>query len=210
MTPRLFFTVLLRRAARDLAREVFTVELRQRQKVFLFDSDKVIELLEDERLRDYLASMLASFTRIQSLTVRVRARPGVWRRYRTSDLDVEGLMRYCQALESELRYGCYRRIGDVCLFLAGLFPEHIESQRRYPLSGQLRPAARSRLLTRLEDYESYGQSFYRLAGEHEAARLEGLEETLGRLSADFVLAEKALRFVGNRYLQLARHSLFAV
>lgn len=208
VSPWLFFTVLLRRARRDLAREAFTVELRHRQKVFLFDTDRVVQLLEQEELLDYLATMLSSFTRIQSVTVRVRVRERTWRRYRASELDVESLIRYCQTLDEEFRFEPYRRIGDVCLFLAGMFPEYIHAQYRYPLSSQLRPRAKSRLCTSLEDYEAHGQAFYRLAAEHEMAKIEGLDSLLKTLSESFILAEKALNFLANHYLLFVRHKLF--
>jgi hypothetical protein len=208
VSPWLFFTVLLRRARRDLEPETFTVERRSRQKVLIFDTDRVIQLLKQEPLRDYLAVMLASFTRVESVTVPVRVRKGAWRRYRASDLDVEGLMRYCQALNEEFRFEPYKRIADVCLFLAGMFPEYVEAQYRYPLSRQLRPRTKGRICRSLEDYEAHGQAFYRLAAEHERARVEGLDEVLTTLSENFVLAEKPLAFLADRYLRFSRRSLF--
>jgi hypothetical protein len=207
-SPWLFFTVLLRRAWRVLEREAFTVERRHQQKVLLFDTDRVIELLEWEPLRDYLATLLASFTRIESVTVPVRVRKGIWRRYRTNDLDVEGMMRYCQALDEPLRFEPYRRIADVCLFLTGMFPETIDAQYRYPLSRQVRPRMKGRLCRSREDYEAHGRAFYRLAAEHERARIEGLDDVLATLSENFILAEKPLAFLANRYLQFAKHTLF--
>jgi len=208
VSPWLFFTVLLRQVQRDLARETFTVERRQRQKLPLFDTDRVIELLEQEALRDYLAAMLASFTHVESVSVRVRVRAGIWRRYRTSDLDVEGLMRYCQSLDEEFRFATYKRIADVCLFLAGMFPEHIETQYRYPQSQRVRPRMKGRVCRSLEDYEAYGRAFYRLAAEHERAGVEGLDDVLASLSENFILAEKPLVFLAGRYLQFTRHRLF--
>jgi hypothetical protein len=68
--------------------------------------------------------------------------------------------------------------------------------------------ARSQLLTRLEDYESHGQAFYRLASEHEQARVEGMDTLLRTLAEDFIFAEKALNVLTQRHLQLARHELF--
>lgn len=208
LSPWLFFTVLLRRAARDLERKSFTVELRGRQKVFLFDAPRVVELLRDEPLRDYLAAMLASFVRVESATVRVRVREGLWHRYRISELDVEGMIRYSETLDEPSRFVAYRRIGDVCLFLAGMFPEHIQAERRYSHGGQRRPQAGARLLTTLEDYEAHGQAFYRMASEHEMARDESLGDVLQMLSEDFILAEKALTFVASRYLQFVWYRLF--
>jgi hypothetical protein len=208
VSPWLFFAVLLQRARRDLEQEAFTVERRSRHKVVIFDTDKVIELLEQESLRDYLAGMLASFTRVESVTVPVRVREGVWRRYRTNELDVEGLMRYCQALGEEFHFEPYKRIADACLFLTGMFSEYIDAQHRYPLSRQLRPRMKGRIFRSLEDYEAYGRAFYRLAAEHERAKVEGLEDVLAILSENFILAEKPLAFLADRYLQLARHRLF--
>lgn len=208
VSPWLLFATLLQRARRDLVRESYTVEQRGRQKVTLFDADQVVDLLERRAVRAYLADVLASFTRVGSEMVPVRVDEGTWRWYRTHDLDVHSLMRYCQALDEGVRYDPYKRIADACLFMAGMFPEYIDAQHRYPLSRQVRPRARGRVLTRLEDYEAHGQAFYRLAAEHETARAEGIDQVLATLSAGFVLAEKALSFTANRYLQFARHTLF--
>jgi hypothetical protein len=210
LSPWLFFTVLLRRARRDLEQEAFTIERRDRQKVVLFDTDRVIELLEREPVRDYLATMLASFTRVESVTVPVRVRKGIWRRYRTSDLDVDGLMRYSQTLDEEFQFEPYKRIGDVCLFLSSMFPDHIDAQYRYPVSRQVRRRSRSRLVRSRDDYEAHGQAFYRMASEHERARLESLDEVLATLSKDFILAEKPLAFLASRYLGFAQQRLFDI
>jgi hypothetical protein len=210
VSPWLFFTTLLRRARRDLEQETFTLERRGSQKVLLFDTDEVIQLLEQEPIRDYLATMLASFTRVESVTVPVRVGRGVWRRYRTSDLDVEGLMRYTHTLDKAFHFEPYKRIADVCLFLSGMFPEYIDSQHRYPVSRKPRPQSRSRTIKSREDYEKHGRAFYRLAAEHERAKLEGLDEVLATLSESFVLAEKPLAFLANRYLGFARHRFFNV
>jgi hypothetical protein len=210
VSPWFFFAVLLRRAQRDMQQETYTVERRARQKVHLFDADLVLELLEQDALRNYLASMLASFTRITSVTIPVRVRQGVWYRYRTNELDVDSMMRYCQTIDEAYRFDVYKRIGDACLFLTGMFPGYIDGQHHYPQSGQIRPRSRGRIVASLEEYEAHGQAFYRLAAEHEVARAEGLAEVLATLSENFVLAEKPLTFVANRYLQFVRHKLFDV
>ncbi|MFW6136156.1 MAG: hypothetical protein ACOC7N_04980 [Chloroflexota bacterium] len=210
VSPWLLFTVLLRRARRDLEGAPFTTERRSLQKVFVFDADEVAELLGEDALRGYLASTLASFTRMESTTVTVRVGRGMWRRYRTNELDVESLMRYSQALDEEQRFEPYRRIGDVCLFLSGVFPGAIEARYRYPMSGEVRPRARARTVVSREDYEAHGQAFYRLASEHERAQMQGLERVLEALSDHFILAEKALSFVADRYLGLMKQQLFEV
>jgi len=208
LSPWLFFTVLLRRARREMQRETFTVEERARQKVVLFDADQVTDLLAQDDVLDYLAWMLASFTRVDSVTVRYQVREGVWRSFRTSELNVEGMTRLAQAADEPFRFEPYKRVADVCLFLTGMFPEFVEAQHRYPWSGQVRPGVRGRAVVSREDYEAHGRAFYRLAAEHEMARMEGLDETLMSLSEHFILAEKPLRFLANRYLEFARHKLF--
>jgi len=210
VSPWLFFTVLLRRTQRDMERESFTVERRNRQKVVLFDTGRVLDLLSREPVRDYLATMLASFTRIESMTMSVEVSEGVWRTHRTDGLNVEGLMRYSETTDEPFRFEPYKRIGDVCLFLTGFFPEYIEAQYRYPSSRQLRPRARGRVCASRDDYEALGRMFYRLAAEHEMARMEGLDGVLAALSEEFVLAEKPLSLLADRYLQLKRHALFGL
>lgn len=210
VSPWLLFDVLLRRARRDLKAETYTTERRRLQKLVLFDTDKVIDLLEQKPVRDYLVMMLDSFTRIDSVTVSIRVRNNVWRRYRTSELDVEGLIRYSQAVDEPARFDPYRRIGDACLFLSGLFPSAIETGYRYPLSRKIRPPARACTCASLEDYEAHGRAFYRLASEHQMAASQGLETVLEALSEGFILAEKALSFVADRYLGLIKHQLFEV
>jgi hypothetical protein len=208
VSPELFFRVLLFRARRDLEQEVYTVERRGLQRVVLFDANRVVELLARRGVCGYLASMLASFTRINSVTVPIRVRPGVWQRIRVNDLDVDSLVRYAQILEEEHRFGVYKRIADVCLFLTGIFPEYIESRQRYPQSGQPRLRLKSSMLHDLEDHETYGRTFYRLAARHQMARLQGLEEILTLLSDEFILAEKPLAFLAERYLSLRKRQLF--
>jgi hypothetical protein len=208
VSPWLYFNVLLRRARQDLEAETFTMERRSRQKVVLFDTNQVTDLLGRPAIRDYLSGLLASFTRVASMTVRVNVGRGVWRRYRTNDLDVEGMMRYAEAVEAPFRFEPYKRIGDVCLFMTGMFTEHIETRHRYAASRQIRPGSRGRLLQQREDYERYGRAFYRLAAEHERAAVGGLDEVLETLSENFLLAEKPLAFLSQRYLWANRHQLF--
>lgn len=208
VSPPFFFKVLLLRARRDLEQEVYTVEHRHLQKVVLFDAERVVELLADPDLCDYLAAMLASFTRIHSATIPIRVRPGIWHRFRVNDLDVDSLIRYAEMLGSEQNFAAYQRIGDACLFLTGLFPEHIDARSRYPHSGQRRPRRRGSLLQDVEDYERYGRSFYHLAAEHRQVPSRQLQRVLVALSDRFILAKKPLAFLAERYLSLRKHHLF--
>lgn len=208
VSPRLFFKVLLLRTRRELEQELYTFERRHQQKVVLFDANQVVDLLARPEVCDYLSIMLASFTKINSLTIPIRVRPGIWRRLRVNDLDVDSLIAYAEHIDEERRFWAYRRIGDACLFLASVFPEHIETVHCYPHSRRPRPRLQSSLLQTLEDYESYGQAFYRLAAQHRIARDQGMHRVLADLSKNFVLAEKPLAFLAERYLALNKHRLF--
>jgi hypothetical protein len=208
ISPKLFFAVLLERIRRDLEKETYTVERRHLQRIAVFDSDKVVDLLSRKQIRDYLAEMLASFTRIESFTLPVRVRKGIWRKYRFNDLNVASLIRYCQAVDEDHRFRFYKRIADVCLFLAGMFPGHIETQYRYPLSRKMRPRVMGQSRRSIEDYEEEGRAFYERAAEHEVAKAQNLDGVLSTLSENFTLAEKPLAFMSDHYLWFRKHKLF--
>jgi hypothetical protein len=208
VSPSLFFKVLLLRARHDLEREIYTIERRQQQRVILFDANRVVDLLARPDVCNYLATMLASFTRVHSTTIPIRVRPGIWHRLKVNDLDVDSLMRYAQFLEEERRFAVYRRIGDACLFLSGLFPEYIGAGQSFPQSRQPRLRLKSSLFHGPEEFESFGRTFYRAASKHPQARMEGLDGVLGVLAEQFLLAEKPLAFLAERYLSLRKHRFF--
>ena len=151
--------------------------------------------------------MLASFTRIQGLTRRVRVRQGVWYKQRLNDLDVDSLIRQCHALEEEHRFQMYKRIADACLFLAGMFPEFLDARRSY--AGGRGGQAAARMWRNKEDVEREGRAFYALAAEHPDARVAHLQRPLQTLADNLCLAEKPLTFLADHYLQLRKHTLFA-
>ena len=74
----------------------------------------------------------------------------------------------------------------------------------------MRPGARGKVLQSREDYERFGRAFYEMAAEHERAQVGGLDEVLTTLSEAFLVAEKPLAFLSNRYLWQTRHQLFGL
>src|SRR3989304_2438517 len=145
ISPALYFEVLLRRAYIDLQAATHTLERAGRQSIPVFDAPEVVELLSDPDVLEYLAQMLASFIRIQSYVMPVRVRPGLRRP-----------VRYTSTVDEEHRFGLYKRIADVCLFISGFFPEYAFFDYRYPASGQVRPLTVGRIRRSLEDYEEEG------------------------------------------------------
>lgn len=199
VSPHLYFSALLLKARKDLEAETYTLERRQQQRVAIFDARLAASLLTNRPLRRYLAEMLASFTRTRGFSRRRRVRAGVWQRQHYSDLDIDSLIRYGNAVGKERRFAIYKRIADVCLFLAGMFPEYVEAHARYPFSHSQRT---------LEDYEREGRTFYGLAAEYRGAHDTQLAAALSTLAEHFTLAEKPLIFLSDRYLQLRKHTLF--
>ena len=58
----------------------------------------------------------------------------------------------------------------------------------------------------IEDYETEGRRFYRLAEEHPAARLMDLTDIFALLRENFTSARKPLAFIASRYLHSKRHT----
>ena len=201
ITPALYFEVLLRRALKELGSATHTVERSGRAAIPVFDTDEVVELLEAPGVQEYLASMLASFTRVETYVRPVRVRRGVWRRVRYSDMDVDSLARLCAEAEEGQRLRFYKRIADVCLFVTGVFRDYA------PSSASAAGARRGRRT--LEDYETEGRRFYGLAASHPGARALGMSETFDLLREHFTSARKPLAFIASQYLHSRRHRLFA-
>jgi len=210
ISPRLYFEVLLRRARRELDSLGHTIERTGGQKVAVFDAGEVVDLLSRRAVLAYLAEMLSSFTRIESYTLAFRVRPGVWRKIRFNDLDLDSLIRFAEAVEEDQRLGLFKRIADLCLFVLGLFPEYVRAKHRYPVSGQLRPQLLGRARRGPEEYEAEGRRFYGLAAEHPAAAKFGLSEVFSLLGGRFRAAQKPLSFIAERYLHAQRRDLFGL
>ena len=209
ISPTMFFEILLRKAARDLSVARFTLEKTLTMTIPVFDTDELAALLAEESMLTYLAEMLSSFTRIESYAVSFRIRKGVWRKIRFNDLDIRSLMSFCEIVDDSYRFGLYKRIADVCLFMLGVFPEYTVQNYRYPLSGKLRPAVGSNPRINPEDYEKEGRRFYKLAAEHASARELELQDVFRTLHENFQKAKKPLNFIAENYLQYRRQMIFS-
>ena len=186
-----------------------TVERAGKQSIPIFDTREVVDLLGRPGLLDYLAQMLASFTRIQSYVKVVRVRKGIRRRIRHNDMDIDSLVRLCATASEEHRLSLYKRIADVCLFISAVFPDHAYRDHRHAASGAAQSQSPLRVRRSLEDYEMEGRRFYSLAEEHPAARVLELSDVFGLLRHHFVSARKPLSFIAARYMHSHEGKLFA-
>ena len=153
ISPTLFFEILLRKAAKDLSRVSYTLEKSLTMSIPVFDTGDLVELLGRESLLIYLADMLSSFTRIESHTISIRVGDRIWKKIRFNDLDIVSLRNFCEAVDEDLRMGIYKRIADICLFILGIFPDYIEHNYRYPISGTVRPQIGKHRRISAEEYE---------------------------------------------------------
>lgn len=214
ISPSLYFEVLLRRAQRDLGSSTYTIEREGRGNIPVFDTGKVAGFLDTPNVLEYLANMLASFTRIRSFAVPVQVRKGIRRRVRYNDMDVDSLIDFAARVDESERFSYYKRIGDVCLFLTGFFRDSTYSSKS-TFNSNFKSGAYSRTnFTRkrrrsLEEYESEGRRFYRLAEEHPTAGVLELTDVFSVLRDQFSAARKPLTFLSSRYLHSRHNNLFS-
>jgi hypothetical protein len=201
VSPALYFEVLLRKAALDLTQAGHTVERTGRETVVVFDTVEVVDLLGHQGMVEYMAQMLASFSRINSFTVRVRVKPHVWRRQRYNDMDIDSLVRMYEHVEEEQRFGLLKRLGDLCLFILGVFPEHAASAAAGTRASRLRRRGTA-------DYITEGKRFYKAAAEHPGAAIAGMAASLETLHRQFVTATKPLAFIADHYMRQRKQRLF--
>ena len=110
-----------------------------RQRVPVFAVDPLRQLLADPLRRFFFVELLASYTHVVSGSTWVATRRG-WRRRRFSELDPVQLAGLLDTVPAAERPGVLRRLGDLALFLTGVFPDHTAST---PLG---RPLAEAQLL----------------------------------------------------------------
>jgi hypothetical protein len=194
VSPMLLFTVVVRQAARELKDARFTMERTGiRGRAAVFDAPQLRRFLEDPEIADYLGELLGSFTRHQSGTRWQRTARG-WRRRRYSEFDLGSLESLEADASEEERFHLDRRIGEVALFLLGVFPEAVR-----------RPRLRARTA---EDIERVGAERLARAARHPLASRSGQAAVLGAVASHFAVARKSLNFVTDRYLYPMRADWF--
>ena len=171
ISPFLVFAAAIHRIAHDLRGSGYVPErTTPRLRIPVFDAAQLAEYLADPAHRLFLAELLASFARSASGVI-VTQTPHGLRRRRWNDLDVGRLAMLLDALPEPDRPPVWRRLGDLALFLAGVFPAAIERA----LSDRLDPARLARTtglgppasgLAPAELFEWLGAGWYRLAAQH--------------------------------------------
>ena len=172
VSPFLVFAAAIHRIAADLRTSAYAPErTAPRLRVPVFDGPQLAAYLASPAHRLFLAELLASFARSSGGVVVTRTSQGL-RRRRWNDLDLGRLAILLDSLPEPDRPPVWRRLGDLALFLSGVFPAALERA----LSGRLDPARLARTtglaappaadLGPAELFEWLGAGWYRLAASH--------------------------------------------
>jgi len=213
-SPFLIFAVLVHRVVRDLGQASFVEEwVGPRQRVPVFDTGSLRDFGADPLRRLFLAELLASYTNVASGSTMVKTTRG-WRRRRFSELDPLRLIELAELVPQADRPSVYRRLGDLSLFLTGIFPDYagerlVAERDRRQLERALGGADRERAERHDGVWllEQLGRRAYRIA-QHGADRQTTMAGVLAEVSENFAAARRVLNFLTDRYLFPMRRQWF--
>jgi hypothetical protein len=224
VSPFLAFGVAVHRAAGDLADMDYLPERSGlRQVIPVFDTPELRDFLGSSGRRFFLIELLASFTRVASGRYRPASSSGgagfpsggaasrsggrpAARRF--SELDPTALAGLLDIAPEAERPGIYRRLGDVSLFLTGVFPDYSVNHALGPVQvSRLLRAARIPAPERddlasapsLDVLEYLGARWYRAALASAPTRTASLN-VVGEVAARFRQARRVLNHLADRYL----------
>jgi len=133
VSPFLTFALCVSRAAEELDTLSYVPEwLGPGRRAPVFDVERLREFMAAPRRRLFLAELLASYTHVASGSVVRFTRRGI-RRQRFSELDPVRMSGLLEVVSEEERPGILRRLGDLALFLTGVFPDHLARNEFGPL-----------------------------------------------------------------------------
>lgn len=222
-SPFLVFAVAVHRTVDELGRTAFVEErITPRLRVPVFDARELREFGVDPARRYFMVEHLTSYTRVMSGPVWTH-RKGRWRRQRFSELDAARLAAALDAVPESDRPGIYRRLGDLALFLTGVFPDHSAARTVHPI--ELERLLRSLPRTTGEPpptpadveqlagergaaglFEWLGPRWYRAAADR--TPVTAMSRLLGDFATRFDQARRFLNHLTDRYLFPVRNRWF--
>jgi hypothetical protein len=207
-SPFLIFAVAVHRAAAELESMGHVPERSgPRGRVPLFDAPDLRDFLSAPARRLFLAELLASFTRAAGGQYRVQVR-GRSRARRFSELDLPRMAGLLESVPEADRPGVYRRLGDVALFLTGVFPDYAVAHTLGPVNAArlLRaaqvPQRRHEELAAapaIDLFEYLGAQWYRVAWGLAPARTARLA-VVADVADRFRQARRVLNHVADHWL----------
>jgi hypothetical protein len=208
VSPFLAFSVLVSRGSQELSETSFIYEwVGPGERVPVFDVASLRDFAGDPIHRFFLSELLASFTKVASGSFWVETSRG-WRRRRFSELDPISLIELLDVLPENERAGVYRKLGDLALFLTGVFPDHTAAQGMPPIQRErLRRAARQdsppmedEPIGGLALLELVGRRAYQMAWTRTGSAGTGLARVLSDMAEGFAPARRLLNFLTDRFI----------
>ncbi len=224
VSPFLVFAAAVERAHADVLHAGFVPEwLGPRRRVPVFGPADLRDFLADPWRRLFLVRLLGSYTHVTSGSVFVPTRRG-YRRQRFSELDPVRLAGLLEVVPASERPGIYRRLGDLALFLTGVFPDHTATSGFGPV-GEARLLRAGRLAaTKWPEggsapmalgesgavglLEELGRRWYRLCADAVPPPRSRDLDVVVELSTRFVQGRRILNLVTDRYLFPLRERWF--
>jgi hypothetical protein len=228
VSPFLVFAVAVQHAATHLASATYVSEwLGPGRRAPVFDVAPLRDFLSAPGRRLFLAELLASYTHVASGSVVVSTRRGR-RRQRFSELDPVRLAGLLEVVPDADRPGVLRRLGDLALFLTGVFPDHVarrgfgsvEEGRLLRAGGMSRP--REQVVTGHPDWigfgdtgavellEQLGRTWYRATFDLLVPPIPATVAVVGELPERFGQARRILDLVTDRFLFAHRDRWFGL
>jgi hypothetical protein len=208
-SPFLVFALAVHRTAADLEASSFVPEWSgPRRRVAVFDAAALRDFLAAPARRLFLAELLASYVHVASGSIWVQTAHG-WRRRRYSELDPVRLAALLEVVDEAERPGVWRRLGDLALFLTGVFPDHTDAHGLGSVQAArlLRSAGLGRSGSDTGGgvalLELLGRRWYRLARANAPAL-----QVVGEVADRFQQARRVLNLVGDRHLSGHRERWF--
>lgn len=186
ISPYFLFSLLLRKTFREKRENQGFIDktiesLNSTEPVIPWNEKRLLDLLDDIHVSNYIANMLAQFTRSSRLF-----------KIRESDKEschyIVDMIEDSMQSDNNMKFYIYCHIGDYTLFLTGMIPEYIE----YRFEHKRRPVDRNY-------YVNFGKAYYGLASETADARKNRLSDTLSQLSEGFEVVADILHFMNNEY-----------
>jgi hypothetical protein len=139
--------------------------------------------LEERKVADYVAEMLADFSKAEQMQLRVNGQE------RPLDYFFE-MLSALQTVDDTTRFFIRAHIGNHSLFLSGVFPDRVRHRAEYKGAPDLKY------------YEELGSASYRAARDHRLARKYDVAEVFDILGERFQTTRRALNDLGERLITI--------
>jgi hypothetical protein len=219
VSPFFVFAVAIHQTVRQLESVSYVAEWAGvGRRTPVFDVASLRDFSSSPWRRFFLAELLSSYTHVASGSIVVPTRRG-WRRYRFSELDPVRLAGLLELADPSERPGVLRRLGDLSLFLTGVFPDYLARRGFGPIQeGRLLKAGRMETLRpepgpggMQESFfpgdghavalmEQLGRRWYEAAFELMPRPVPSTLAVLGELPKRFHEARRILAMVTERFL----------